>query len=78
MNTITGDLSRNAPPTPVAILVAPGPKVEWQTPGIPVILPDTSAIIPAEASLDVRINSMPAALKASSNGIDGPPGIPKT
>ena len=38
----------------------------------------TSAIIPAEASLEVRMNSIPAAFRDSRYGIDGPPGIPNT
>ena len=78
VKTITGDLSSRAPQTPVVIFVAPGPKVAWHIPGIPVSLPVTSAIMPAVVSFDVRMNSIPALRKASIYGIDGPPGMPKT
>jgi hypothetical protein len=75
---MTGDLSRRAPPAPDARFTAPGPNVPWQTPGIPVILPVTLAMVPAADSCEVRMNSIPAFLKASMYGMEGPPGTPKT
>jgi hypothetical protein len=47
------------------MLTAPGPYVAWQTPVIPVSLADTSAIIPAADSFEVRMKLIPADLNAS-------------
>src|SRR5437870_5449336 len=76
---IIGERSSQAPPTPVARLVAPGPTVDAQTPGIPVRRPTASAINAAEVSLAVRMYStFLLARRASIKGRTGPLGTPKT
>src|SRR5215475_487195 len=74
---IIGERSRKAPPTPVARLVAPGPKVAMQSPGAPVMRPVTSAAKPAEPSCAVSTNSTPPWRIASISGSTLPLGMPK-
>src|SRR5687767_14432696 len=74
----TGARSSQAQPTPVVRLVAPGPTVETQTPGLPVRYPTTDAINPADVSLAVRMNSRELRRNESISGRTGPLGTPKT
>ena len=73
---ISGERSRNAHPTPVARLVAPGPSVAMARPGAPVIRPVTSAANPAEPSWAVSTNSTPPRRMASISGSTFPLGTP--
>ena len=72
---IIGERSRNAQPTPVARLVAPGPGRDAK-PGRPVIRPVTSAAKPAEPSCAVSTNSTSPFRIASISGSTLPLGIP--
>ena len=75
---ITGAPSSHAQPTPVAKLVAPGPRVERQTPGMPVRLPTAVAMKPAEVSLAVSTYAIEVFSRAFMRGRTGPLGTPKT
>src|SRR5688572_10251217 len=75
---MTGARSSQAAPTPVARFVAPGPRVETQTPGTPVRAPTVEAMKPAEVSLAVRTKSTGLGRNASISGRTGPLGTPKT
>ena len=74
---ITGAPSSQAAPTPVARLVAPGPRVETQTPGVPVRAPMVDAMKPADVSFAVSTYSIELPRSASISGRTGPLGIPK-
>src|SRR6185503_18684735 len=74
---IIGERSSQALPTPVARLVAPGPSVAMQSPGLPVMRPVTSAANPAEPSCAVSTNSTPPFRIASISGSTLPLGMPK-
>ncbi len=75
---MSGAQSSHAHPTPVDMLVAPGPSVERQTPGVPVRLPMALAMKPAEVSLAVRTYLTDVRSSASISGSTGPLGTPKT
>ncbi len=62
---------------PVARLVAPGPSVAMQSPGVPVSRPLTSAAKPAEPSWAVSTKSIPPLRIASMSGSTLPLGMPK-
>ncbi len=74
---MTGAPSSQAAPTPVARFVAPGPRVETQTPGMPVSAPTVDAMKPAEVSLAVRTYWIELVRRASISGSTGPLGMPK-
>jgi len=75
---MTGAPSSHAQPTPVAMLVAPGPRVERQTPGVPVRLPTAVAMKPADVSLAVSTYETDVFSRAFISGNTGPLGTPKT
>ena len=75
---MSGAQSSHAHPTPVAMFVAPGPRVERQTPGVPVRLPTALAMKPADVSLAVSTYRMDVRSSASMRGSTGPLGTPKT
>ena len=75
---MTGAPSSHAQPTPVAMLVAPGPRVERQMPGVPVRLPTAVAIKPADVSLAVSTYETDVFSRALMRGKTGPLGTPKT
>ena len=64
----TGAQSSHAQPTPVVRLVAPGPRVAAQAPGVPVSWPTVVAMKPAEVSLAVNTNSTGLRPRASMSG----------
>ena len=72
-----GERSRNAEPTPVVRLVAPGPSVAMASPGTPVRRPMTSAANAAEPSWAVRAKWIPPWRMASISGSTLPLGMPK-
>ena len=72
-----GERSSQAQPTPVARLVAPGPRVAMHRPGRPLRRPVTSAQNAAEPSCAVSTKSMPPARIASISGSTLPLGTPK-
>ena len=74
---ISGERSSQALPTPVVRLVAPGPSVAMQSPGLPVMRPVTSAAKPAEPSCAVSTKSTPPLRIASISGSTLPLGMPK-
>lgn len=59
-------------------LVAPGPRVERHTPGLPVNLPIVAAIKPADCSWRVGTNLMGDLRRLSKNAKFSSPGTPKT
>ena len=63
---------------PVTRLVAPGPKVERQTPARPVSRPQTSAMKAAPCSCRVVTNSMLLLRRASITSRFSSPGMPQT
>src|SRR5690625_207946 len=73
----SGALSRLASATPVNRLVAPGPKVERQTPAFPVSRPQTLAMKAAPCSWRQGTNSMDEESRAKSNASFSSPGTPK-
>ena len=75
---MSGAQSSHAHPTPVAMFVAPGPRVERQTPGVPVRLPTALAMKPADVSLAVSTYLTDVRSSASMRGSTGPLGTPKT
>src|SRR5260370_19097877 len=74
---LSGERSRKASATPVAVLAAPGPNGAMQSPGAPVMRPVTSAAKPAEPSCAVSTNSTPPVRIASISGSTLPLGMPK-
>src|SRR5262245_12259996 len=74
---IIGERSSQAEPTPVARLVAPGPRVAIARPGAPIRRPLTSAAKPAEPSWAVSTNATPPLRMASIRGSTFPLGMPK-
>ncbi len=65
-NRIIGVESCFAMWTPGEALVAPGPRVTMQIPGLPVILPAASAIIAAPPSCRQTVTRIEASCSASS------------
>jgi len=75
---MTGSRSIHALATPVAMLVAPGPMVATETPGMPRISPVTPAANAAVFSCLVSRKGMPASFSACMRSTTSPPGSPKT
>lgn len=73
---IIGQRPRCACATPVIRLVAPGPRVEKQTPGLPVSRPSVAARNAATCSCRVTTTSTPAAESASVRASVCSPGTP--
>src|SRR6266853_1259440 len=73
---ISGERSRYAWATPFTMLVAPGPRVDMQTPGLPVMSPQVEASIAPATSCFMSRNRIWRWRAASINSTDSPPGCP--
>src|SRR5216684_5703165 len=73
---ISGERSRYAWATPLTMLVAPGPRVDMQTPGLPVMSPQVEASIAPATSCFMSRNRIWRWRAASINSTDSPPGCP--
>ena len=73
---ISGALSRKAWAIPFTIFVAPGPRVDKHTPGVPLISPHVEASMAPATSCFISMKRIPCAFAASINSTDSPPGWP--
>src|SRR6266853_4820156 len=73
---ISGERSRYAWATPFTMLVAPGPRVDMQTPGLPVMSPQVEASMAPATSCFISRNRIWRWRAASINSTDSPPGCP--
>src|SRR6266849_8207873 len=73
---MSGARSRNACATPLTILVAPGPRVDMQMPGLPVISPHVEASMAPATSCFISRNRIWRWRAASISSTDSPPGCP--
>src|SRR5215471_4416034 len=73
---IRGDRSRYAWATPLTMLVAPGPRVDMQMPGLPVMSPQVEASMAPATSCFISRNRICRWRAASINSTDSPPGCP--
>ena len=73
---MSGARSRNACATPLTMLVAPGPRVDMQMPGLPVISPQVDASMAPATSCFISRNRIWRWRAASINSTDSPPGCP--
>src|SRR5215468_3108329 len=73
---IKGERSRYAWATPLTMLVAPGPRVDMQMPGLPVMSPQVEANIAPATSCFISRNRIWRWRAASINSTDSPPGCP--
>src|SRR5215467_5052402 len=72
----SGDRSRYAWATPLTMLVAPGPRVDMQMPGLPVISPQVEASMAPATSCFISRNRIWRWRAASISSTDSPPGCP--
>src|SRR6266852_4923771 len=73
---IRGERSRYAWATPFTMLVAPGPRVDMQTPGLPVMSPQVEASMAPATSCFISRNRIWRWRAASISSTDSPPGCP--
>ena len=71
---ISGERSRNAWATPLTMLVAPGPRVDMQMPGLPVMSPQVAASIAPATSCFISRNRIWRWRAASISSTNSPPG----
>src|SRR5262249_14639620 len=72
----SGERSRNACATPLTMLVAPGPRVDRHTPGLPVMSPQVDASMAPATSCFISRKRIWRWRAASINSTDSPPGCP--
>src|ERR1700716_1519314 len=73
---MSGARSRNACATPLTMLVAPGPRVDMQMPGLPVISPQVAASMAPATSCFINRKRIWRWRAASISSTDSPPGCP--
>jgi len=73
---MSGARSRNACATPFTMLVAPGPRVDMQMPGLPVTSPQVEASMAPATSCFISTNRIWRWRAASISSTDSPPGCP--
>src|ERR1051325_6269735 len=76
MIAISGERSRKACATPLTMLVAPGPRVDRQMPGLPVMSPQVAASMAPATSCFISTNRICRSRAASISSTDSPPGCP--
>src|SRR5262245_28278996 len=73
---MSGERSRKACATPLTMLVAPGPRVDRQMPGHPVMSPQVAASMAPATSCFISRNRIWRWRAASMSSTDSPPGWP--